>query len=108
MPAVKRFGRYMRSVKVAVIVADKRRSLVNFHSFRRWFITQAERAGQAKTIIEAVVGHKREGMSFGTYSGGPSEAQHRACVEAVKLPPSPPPTVKPTKAAMASKKAFSP
>lgn len=95
MPAVKRFGRYMRSIKVAVIVADKRRSLVNFHSFRRWFITQAERAGQTKTTIEAVVGHKREGESFGTYSGGPSEAQHRACVEAVKLPTGPAATKSP-------------
>ena len=91
MPAVKRFGRYMRKVKVEVMLAGKRRSLVNFHSFRRWFITQAERAGQPESIIAAVVGHERQGMTLGVYSGGPSGDQYRACVEAVKLPLPPPP-----------------
>ena len=86
MPAVKRFSRYIRAVKVAVKIEGKRRSLTNFHSLRRWFITKAEQAGQPETIIAAVVGHKRDGMTLGVYSAGPSGDQFRKCVEAVMLP----------------------
>jgi len=59
---------------------------VTFHSFRRWFITKAEQAGIAPHIIASVVGHKRQGMTLGLYSGGPSREQLRECVEAVRLP----------------------
>jgi integrase len=86
MAMSKRIGRYRQAVGVDVRVEGKRRSLVNAHSFRRWFITKAERAGQAENIIASVVGHKRPGMTFGVYSGGPSAEQLRACVEAVRLP----------------------
>jgi integrase len=84
----KRFAAYRKKVGVGEKVDGKRRSLVNFHSFRRWFITEAERAGQMGHIISAVAGHEdgRQSMALGTYSGGPSEAQLRACVEAAKLP----------------------
>ena len=85
-PAVKRFSRYTRALGVAVVVPGKRRSLVNFHSFRRWFVTKAEHAGQAPPTIASVVGHKRQGMTLGLYSAGPSLEQFRACVESVKLP----------------------
>ena len=97
MPAVKRFSRYTRALGVAVVLEGKRRSLTNFHSFRRWFVTKAEHAGQPENIIASVVGHKRQGMTLGLYSGGPSADQFKTCVEAVKLPeataqpPSPPP-----------------
>ena len=63
-----------------------RRSLVNFHSFRRYFITKAEQADQMEHIIAVVVGHKRTGMTLGRYSGGPLLEQARRCVEAVRLP----------------------
>jgi len=87
MPPSKRFTRYRQRLGVDEVLEGKRRSLVNFHSFRRWFITKAERAGQQPHIIEAVVGHKRPGMTLGRYSGGPSlHEQMKACVEAVKLP----------------------
>lgn len=86
MPAVKLFGRYRKAVGVDDQLPGKRRSLVTFHSFRRWFITQAERAGQPETIIAAVVGHKRAGMTLGLYSAGPDREQFTRCVEAVKLP----------------------
>lgn len=86
MPAVKLFGRYRKAVGVDDQLPGKRRSLVTFHSFRRWFITQAERAGQPETIIAAVVGHKRAGMTLGLYSAGPDREQFMRCVEAVKLP----------------------
>jgi integrase len=86
MPAVKAFGYYRKKMGVDESRPGKRRGLVNFHSFRRWFITKAEQAGQDPHIIAAVVGHKREGMTLGLYSAGPSQDQFRACVEAVKLP----------------------
>jgi integrase len=80
------FTRYRRSVGIDERSEGQRQSNVNFHSWRRWFITKAEQAGQSPHIIEAVVGHKRSGMSMGVYSGGPSVDQLRACVEAVTLP----------------------
>jgi integrase len=86
MPAVKAFTTYRRSVGVDERLPGRKRSLVNFHSFRRWFCTKAEQAGIPETTIAAVVGHKRQGETFGTYSAGPSREQFRACVEAVKLP----------------------
>lgn len=80
------FTRYRRSVGVNAQAEGQRISDVNFHSWRRWFITKAERAGQPVHIFETVVGHTRKGMSLDTYSGGPSPEQLRACVEAVELP----------------------
>lgn len=86
MAVSKRFGYYRKRVGIHELPDGKRRSLVNFHSFRRWFITKAEQAGQPLPTIEAVVGHARQGMSAGVYSAGPSEGQLRGCVEAVRLP----------------------
>lgn len=80
------FTAYRRDVGVDVVVPGRRRSLTNFHSFRRWFITKAERADQPESIIAVVVGHKRKGMTLGRYSAGPLLEQARRCVEAVVLP----------------------
>ncbi len=80
------FNRYRRRVGVDDVVPGNRRSRVNAHSFRRWFITKAETAGQPPWVIETVVGHKRTGMTLGVYSQGPSEKQLENCVEAVRLP----------------------
>jgi len=80
------FTAYRREVKVDARVPGKRRALTNFHSFRRWFITMAERADQPEHIIAAVVGHKRTGMTLGRYSAGPVMEQAKRCVEAVRLP----------------------
>lgn len=80
------FTDYARSIGVREELEGRRRSLINFHSFRRWFITKAERAGQPESTIAAVVGHKRQGMTLGVYSAGPAIEQARACVEAVRLP----------------------
>ncbi len=82
----KRFATYRRRLGVDELREDKRRSLVNFHSFRRWFITAAEQAGNSENIVMRVVGHKLQGMAFGVYSGGASLEQLRACVESVRLP----------------------
>lgn len=64
----------------------RRRAIVNFHSWRRWFISKAEQAGQPENVIAAVVGHRRPGLTFGRYSNGPGVELMRACVEAVRLP----------------------
>ena len=91
------FTDYRKTVGVDDVLPGRRRALTNFHSFRRWFITKAEQAGQPESIIASVVGHKRASMTFGVYSAGPSLDQFKACVESVKLPeataqasPSPP------------------
>jgi integrase len=86
MAISKRFGRYRTEVGVDDRREGQRRALTNFHSFRRTFVTLAEQAGQPESIIRSVVGHKRDGVTLGLYSGGPSLAQRRACVESVKLP----------------------
>ena len=80
------FTEYRRSVGVEEVVPGRRRSLVNFHSFRRDFITKAEQADQMEHIIAVVVGRKRTGMTLGRYSGGPLLEQAGRCVEAVRLP----------------------
>jgi integrase len=84
--ASQEFTAYRRRVGVDDVVAGRRRSRVNFHSFRRWFITEAERANQQPHLIAVAVGHKREGMTLGVYSAGPLIEQVREVVEAVKLP----------------------
>ena len=60
---------------------------VDFHSWRRTFITKAEQAANQPHLIEALVGHKRAGMTLGLYSGGPLIEQLRTVVESVKLKP---------------------
>ncbi|MCC8931914.1 DUF6538 domain-containing protein [Rhizobium sp. 'Codium 1'] len=80
------FTAYRRKVGVDDTREGNRRSRANFHSFRRWFITAAERADQPESIIAAVVDHKRQGMTLGVYSAGPLLEQARRCLEAVKLP----------------------
>jgi hypothetical protein len=64
----------------------RRRAIVNFHSWRRWFISKAEQAGQPENVIAACVGHRRPGLTFGRYSSGPGVELMRACVESVVLP----------------------
>lgn len=80
------FTLYRREMGIDDVREGNRRSKVNFHSFRRWFITKAEQADQPVTLIAAVVGHKREGITLGRYSAGPLLEQARRCVEAVRLP----------------------
>lgn len=84
--ASNQFTAYRRSVGVDERVEGKRRALVNYHSFRRWFITKAEQADQPEHIIQIVVGHRRAGMTLGVYSAGPLLTQARRCIEAVQLP----------------------
>ena len=83
---VKAFTAYRRKLELDDVPEGARQSRVDFHSFRRWFITKAEQAEQQPHFIEALVGHKRTGMTLCRYSAGPLKEQFRAVVEAVKLP----------------------
>ncbi len=96
MVVSKRFVTYRRRLGVDERVEGKRRSLVNFHSFRRWFIREARNAihagakGYDPWTIADVVGHERGtmglDMTMGVYPGPASQEALRACVRAVKLP----------------------
>lgn len=85
----KRFGRYRQTVGVHERDEGRRRSAVNFHSFRRWFITKALQAGQPARVVQQVVGHRLQGMTEGVYFAGDTIEAKRACVEAVALPAPP-------------------
>jgi integrase len=87
----KRFNRYRKHLEVDDVRPGKRRSLVNFHSARRWFIVQARYAGHSVETIKDVVGHApdKKDITFGVYTKGASDKQMRDCVEAVKLPDRP-------------------
>ncbi len=83
----KRFTVYRRRLGVDEVVDGKRRSLVNFHSWRRWFITKMERAAVDGDLIAAIVGHKRSGLTLGRYSEGPEMQAAQAAIAKVRLPP---------------------
>lgn len=86
------FGKRFRRYRLALGVDDrregKRRSLVNFHSARRWFATAADRAGQHEAVIKDVIGHvpDKKNVTRSAYIARSSAAQMRACVESVRLP----------------------
>jgi integrase len=82
----KRFGTYRKSCGISEVHEGNARSRVNFHSWRRWFITKADQAGLREQDVARTVGHKVKGMSFGLYSGGSSLEQLQNVVEEVKLP----------------------
>jgi len=65
-----------------------RRSLVNFHSARRWFATKARHAGHPMETIKEVMGHAvdKKDVTLRAYAKEASEGQRRACVGDVKLP----------------------
>ncbi|MEL6061823.1 MULTISPECIES: tyrosine-type recombinase/integrase [unclassified Methylobacterium] len=81
------FTDYRREAGVDHVLPGKRRSLVNFHSFRRWFISRLEQADVPGDLIAAIVGHKRSGLTLGRYSSGPLLRQAAEAIARVKLPP---------------------
>lgn len=96
--ATKAFTRYRRACGVDERPNQKAKSNVDFHSLRRWFITEAEAAlgreasGYTAMTIADVVGHDTSGltkalpMTLGVYRGKADDVARKACVEAVKLP----------------------
>lgn len=97
-PAIKRFTRYRRGLKVDERPNDKAKSNVDFHSFRRWFIRKARNArlegnsGFDEWTLTWVIGHsdsdrvKSLDLSQHGYAGQDPEETKRAVVEAVMLP----------------------
>lgn len=63
---------------------------VVFHSSRKWFVTECERAGVPEHWTASIVGHQsarsENRMTYGIYSAGISDAQKRSIVEKVGLP----------------------
>jgi len=66
------------------------RAGVVFHSSRKWFVTQCERAGVPEHFTASIVGHQsarsENRMTYGIYSAGISDEQKREIVERVGLP----------------------
>ena len=81
-----KFTHYRLSVGVNEQEDGRRQSRVDFHSLRRWFVTQARNAGIDCATVAAVVGHETGNLTDDVYSGGPSLQQRKACVEADRLP----------------------
>lgn len=82
----KRFGHYRERVGVDEKIPGQRGSLVNFHSFRKYFATQALQADHPLHIVQQIIGHARDGVTLQVYHGGDTEMRLRAAVESVKLP----------------------
>lgn len=53
-----RFVRYRRGLGVHEREDGRRHSRVDFHSARRWFVTQCRQAGIDRATVAAVVGHE--------------------------------------------------
>jgi len=70
--------------------AGVNRAGVVFHSSRKWFVTQCERAGVPEHWTASIVGHQsarsENRMTYGIYSAGISDEQKREIVEKVGLP----------------------
>ena len=81
------FMEYRKLCGVSHDVPGKRRSLVNFHSFRRWFISRLEQADVPGNLIAGIAGHKNGTITLDVYSEGPLMRSARRAVAKVKLPP---------------------
>ena len=61
-----------------------------FHSTRKWFITQCERAGVPEHFTASLVGHhsarSANKLTYGLYSAGISDAQKREIVDGLRMP----------------------
>lgn len=71
----KRFGRLKQNLKFS--------DLHVFHSIRKTTATELESNNVPATTIPVLLGHKREGMTFGVYSSGPSLEQKRVAIESL-------------------------
>ncbi|WP_238298503.1 tyrosine-type recombinase/integrase [Methylobacterium soli] len=81
------FTEYRRTVGVADVVGSSRRSRVNFHSFRRWFISRMQQAGVAPDLISGIVGHANGSITLDVYSEGPEMRAARRAMPKLRLPP---------------------
>lgn len=72
----KRFGLAIRRLGIDDPALD-------FHALRGTVITQLEGAGIPESTIQLIVGHKRQGMTFGVYSGGVPDKVKRDAIRHV-------------------------
>lgn len=56
-----------------------------FHSIRKTFTTELERAGIGENVAADIVGHEKQTMTYGLYSGGSSMDQKRKAIAKVKF-----------------------
>jgi integrase len=83
----KRFVEYRRELGVLRIDEITGKDRIDFHSFRRTVIHVLERARLPQTEVAQVVGHEREGITFGTYNAlGLHLAARREVIEAIHYP----------------------
>ncbi|WFR96295.1 tyrosine-type recombinase/integrase [Rhizobium tumorigenes] len=85
----KAFTRRRKSLGVSEKREGFRRSLVNFHSFRRTFATKARHADIPEATIQDVIGHEtgeKKSLLRSRYAKDASWEQKVNCVEAVKVP----------------------
>lgn len=80
------FGRYRQSLGIHDVTPNKRGSRLNFHSFRKWFVTRADPDGTKLSLVQQIVGHKPQHVTMKTYHGGFDIEVLRAVVESVRLP----------------------
>lgn len=61
-----------------------------FHSTRKWFITQCERAGVPEHFTASLVGHQssrsENRLTYSIYSAGISDEQKRGIIDSIRLP----------------------
>lgn len=69
----KKFGRLKMSV------GFKSRAKV-FHSYRKTFVTQMEQAGIPEGVVADIVGHEKNTITYGVYSGGSSMEQKKQAI----------------------------
>ena len=85
-----RFYKFRHDRNVDDKPEGKKVSRVNFHSFRRWFVSEAVMAAQPLHVIRQVVGHEqpKSDVTLSTYFRGELEQAKVACVNAVMMPES--------------------
>jgi len=99
LPSLSSEGLLFPRVSVAIITKDfaslrKRLGLTRpglvFHSSRKWFVTQCERAGVPEHYTASLVGHasarSENGLTYSIYSAGISDEQKRGIVDSIRLP----------------------
>jgi integrase len=73
----KRFGRIKKELGF-----DKRHV---FHSIRKTFTTELERAGITENLAADILGHEKPRITYGIYSGGSDLNQKRKAIQKIKF-----------------------
>ena len=88
-PVSMAFTRYRRALEVDHVLDNETRSLINFHSFRRWFSTKLLELNTPHDVVDTIMGWARVGMR-GRYSvNADFMDQMRSAVSRVVFPTKP-------------------